>query len=475
MTTRPRSRPSIIFGALLVLCVASAGCRIAETAVELPTQAVRLATGGDKSRAAVDPVVLQQDVLRFADDFTTRMVLGIDKLRLGHQPLEDDEALQFKVAIASQVYAVASGSHSLAALVDLTVLVTVMRKTLENPMQSATFGDSVEFMVSSCRELEGDLSALARKALSADQLTELETSLGQWEQREVNLRDVLMARGEDLPALFPQRSRQQSARSGSVFGLLGVDPLAGVDPAVREVARTRLFAERALFVMQRMPRLLRWQAELTAIHATKLPAVESVVSNAGDLTASLNRFVRVAEQLPAQLAQERAEILKSLESQEGRLAPLAGEVRQALIAGSQMSTSLTVTLGTFDALMKRFGVGEPKPPTPPNPDPAAHSNPPAAPFRIQDYGETAARIEAAARQLHALVESVQDTLGSTNLSQLPATFEPAVQQARAGGKEVVDYAFQRGALLIGLCLAAALAYRFLAARLPLPRGTGQKS
>ena len=40
---------------------------------------------------------------------------------------------------------------------------------------------------------------------------------------------------------------------------------AGLDPAVREVTRTRLFAERAMFTFQHMPFLLRWQTELLTI------------------------------------------------------------------------------------------------------------------------------------------------------------------------------------------------------------------
>ncbi len=39
----------------------------------------------------------------------------------------------------------------------------------------------------------------------------------------------------------------RGSRSGitsSVFNLLAIDPLAGLDPATRELANTRLFAER---------------------------------------------------------------------------------------------------------------------------------------------------------------------------------------------------------------------------------------
>jgi hypothetical protein len=225
---------------------------------------------------------------------------------------------------------------------------------------------------------------------------------------------------------------------------------------VREIAQTRLFAERALYVTQKMPMLLRWQTELLSLNATETPAVQQLVSNSTQLAVSVERFARVAEQLPQQFSTEREEILKALESQEQSLTPIVNEVRETFASGTQMSTSLNTTLTTFDALMKRFGVGETNNASPRNTD--------AEPFRIQDYGQTAARLEAAARQLTELLVTLDRTIGSTNLLQLSAQVGPAVQQAQIGGKEVVDYAFRKGVLLIIIALLAAFILRFLTAR-----------
>jgi hypothetical protein len=60
------------------------------------------------------------------------------------------------------------------------------------------------------------------------------------------------------------------------------------------------------------------------------------------------------------------------------------------------------------------------------------------------------------------------TMGSFNLAQFSAQVGPVVQQAQAGGKEVVDYAFWKGILLVVIVLVAALIYRFLVTRLLLP-------
>jgi hypothetical protein len=132
-----------------------------------------------------------------------------------------------------------------------------------------------------------------------------------------------------------------------------------------------------------------------------------------------------------------------------------------LTTGTQMSTSLNTTLTTFDALMKRFGVGEINQANP------SQTN--AEPFRIQDYTTTAAQLEATARQLTELLIALDRTIGSTNLLQLSAQVGPMVQQAQAGGREIVAYAFKMSIFLVVIILAAALIYRFLTARLtPAP-------
>src|SRR5262249_22537848 len=173
-------------------------------------------------------------------------------------------------------------------------------------------------------------------------------------------------------------------------------------------------------------------------------------------SASIDKFARVAEALPAQLSAEREQILSALEGQHGKLTVLVDNVRQTLVAGTAMSTSLNTTLTTFDALMKRFGVGET------NLSSSPKTN--AQPFRIQDYSQTASQLEATARQLTELLATFDRTLGSSNLELIPARVGPVVQQAQSGGKQLVDYAFWKAIQLVGVILLAALVYRFVSWR-----------
>jgi hypothetical protein len=76
-------------------------------------------------------------------------------------------------------------------------------------------------------------------------------------------------------------------------------------------------------------------------------------------------------------------------------------------------------------------------------------------------------LSATAEQLTELLNTLDQTLGSTNLAALTEKVSPAVERAEAGGKAVVDYAFWKGVMLIVVALLAALVYKFAATRVTL--------
>jgi hypothetical protein len=428
-----------------------------KTATNVPGQAVRAVTPGKTDQNATDLVDVQEKLLRFADDLFVRMILGVDRLRQGTNAPEPAEALEWKILFGSEICSIASGPNASADLLDMTVFVTVTRGGFEDYWQPKVFGESMQPLLQSWRNSETDIWQIASTVLKPEQQAELHQAIAEWRRQNPQAGSGTAARALGFASQVAKANQSKTSTFGSVFDLLSVDPLSGLDPVTRQIAETRLFAERALFVTQKMPTLLRWQTELLTIKAVDLPAVRQLVTNSTGIAASVNRFARVAEQLPGQVSTERDEILKALQEQENTLTPLVNEVRQTLTAGAQMSTSLNTTITTFDGLMKRFGVGDTNQAGPPDTN--------SAPFRIQDYGQTAVQVEGMARQVTELVKTLDQTLDSTNLSKLAAQVGPVVQQAQTGGKEVVDYAFWKGILLVALALAAALIYRFISARL----------
>jgi hypothetical protein len=360
-----------------------------------------------------------------------------------------------KISYATTILALVTGPNALTNLLDLIVLITRSRMMVEAYWLPEVYGETARPFLDTCRETETQLWQVATSFLTAAQQEELRQTIHTLHQQDRNSRTLLPAQVLNFVTEGAKVSYKRRSEPSSVFSLLMLDPLSGLDPATRELAETRLFGERVLFIAHWMPNLLRWEMELFTLKTVELPQLQQVLTASTQLAAAADRFSLVAAQLPALLSTEREELLGALQEQETGLSMLAKEVQQTLATGSQMADSTNLTLKTFQEVMARFDSG----PQDPN----------AEPFRIEAYTDAAARIQAAATELVALLQALDGVAGSPHLAQVSAQFSVLTQQAQTSGREVVDYAFHQALLLVlfgcGAVLATALVYRVLSARL----------
>ncbi|MGE3309866.1 MAG: hypothetical protein AB7O66_07845 [Limisphaerales bacterium] len=448
----------IIASALLV------GCRLMQGIADAPGNTVRTLAPG-KQEKALDPVVLQHALMRFADDFAGRIRVALRPLR----PVGDigeADIQSWRVGLQMNAWSTAAGPNAVASLFDLAAMVTVLRINTEEHWIPAVFGEQARPLLDSVRAAEAEIWTIASQFLAPEQTESLREEVESWRRQNPDPGSVSYARQVHFSMNFASKLAKTPKEGSSLLGALMLDPFAGLDPAARELAQTRLFGERALYIGQRLPSLLQAQTELMVRRTVAVPEIRRALEDASRVTADLDRFVTAAEGLPEMVRTERVALLKAVEDQEARLRPVLAEVRESLLAGSRFSESFTATLAGFDAVMVRMrelgwtGDTSPDPP----------SDTKAEPFRIQDYTEAAAQLEASARQLTELLDRMGGTLGSTN-------FFPVVEEARLGGKAVVDHAFHRLIQCIGIVLAASLIYRFVVARWapPVIAVTGSES
>lgn len=440
----------LIAGLLLAAC---SGCRVAQQTAKLPGQMMTAVVPGMKPKE-IDPAALQTEVLRFADEFSSRTSAALDAYAQAvGSPAAHHQALVWKVSVASAAVNVATGPNPSANLLDFLSLTTITRTALEQDWTKSPEGAAFQPWLETSRALEIEAWKLADGVFTPSQQQELRENLQKWWDANSSTRLAFFVRPQEFSSLIRQTA-QKAARPGSVFAMVGLDPTAGIDPAVREVTRTRLFAERAMFTAQRMPFLLRAQIELLTAQVLDQQQVTTALTSAERLSHAAESASQTAAQLPERLAAERKAILAELEAQEGKLRELSGEVSRTLAAGEKMSTSLNTTLITFDALMKRFGVGEPSS-TPPDTN--------APPFNILDYAKTAEQVAGMAQQLDILLKDASGTVDSPALDKRIASLNAATQRARDDTKSILNHAFLLAAGLIGLCFIAAVGYRRLTA------------
>jgi hypothetical protein len=431
------------------------GCRVAQQTAALPGQVVTAVVPGKKSTAP-DPATLQTELLHYAADFFGRTSTGLnDYARQVNTPEGRYEALNWKLGINSSVVGIASGANPTANLVDFLALASLTRAVLEQRAPDVQPPGALDSWLESSRVLETNAWKIAEEVFATQQQTELRAAMKQWLVENSGKGSGFFRRPQGLASAMREKGEKESGSSGSVFGLVGLDPTAGLDPAVREVTRSRLFAERSSFALQQMPFLLRWQSELLTEQLLAQQQISNTLASIDRLSRAAESASQTAALLPDRVSTERKAILDSLEAQEGKLRDLSAQVGQTLTDGEKMSTSLNTTLTTFDALMKRFGVGVPS------------TNPPdtnSPPFNILDYAHTAGQVATMAQQLDMLIKDTSGTIDTPALDKRIASLGALAEHSKAQAKSVLNHAFLLAAGLIVLTFACALVYRRLAPR-----------
>lgn len=446
--------PLATIGLLAFFSLGLTGCRVAEETARLPGQMVTAVVPGTKSKTP-DPAVLQTELMRAADDFSSRTAAGLNEYaRQAGNPAAHSQALTWKLSLNSSVMGIATGPNPTANLLDYLSLVGMTRAFLEANAPTVVPAGAFDHWLESSRVLESNAWNLAEATFTPSQQAELRVIMRQSSETNNQGGVTFFERPQQFAALIRQAG-EKSAKPGSVFGLVGLDPTAGLDPAVREVTRTRLFAERAMYTFQRIPFLVRWQVELLSSQWFQQTAVTDALDSVARVSRAVESASQTAAQLPDRLTAERKAILAALEQQEGRLRELSAEVTRTLVAGERMSTSLNTTLMTFDTLMKRFGVGEPT---------AAPPDTNSPPFNILDYAKTAEQIAVMAQQLDALLKDANGTLDSPALDKRISSLQAVADHARADAKSVLNHAFLLAAGLVLLAFICAVTYRRLGAR-----------
>jgi hypothetical protein len=252
---------------------------------------------------------VQRDVMNFADRFAGSMAGVYDELAAAATtPAARNGALERKIGNCSAAYVNASASNPIVGLIDMVVMVSLLRRASAEPWFADLVGaDGAARVTRALESHEADINAVAARYLTENQIDELGKAINRWHDGHAGQHYVATVRIADFPeARAPPAA---DARGGaSVFALIFADPLAGLDPAMREVVHSRESAERMFYYAQRMPTLLAWQSELVAGRVTDLPRVRQLAGPAtrfSDFADTAAAFTEQFRRLPQTLADER--------------------------------------------------------------------------------------------------------------------------------------------------------------------------
>ena len=448
MRRAPRSRAAAALTLALAALLALAGC-----------EALRGLSPSARRDAEVAAAMLQLQArdMRFADYYVGRLI-QVGRAVEGQMP-DPDHRYQLSgwlLAQANAAYTAASSEHAQIGTLDLITLATLSHKVVER-IGPQRFPGQAQALIAVHRELETEAWRLAEGVLDTQQQSDLRRLIADWQARNPDFENASFIRFQDFLKVAPASAQNARLVPASLMGIVGLDPLAGLDPAVKQVEQTRLLADRAIYYAQRVPIIMDLQLDRSLNRLATGPEAQRLLANGTSLSTSAERFVTVAEALPADFAREREAIIRQLSemlsTQQATLLPMLVELRTALEAGRGTAGAVDEAARSIDALVARF---QDRPRTP--------GEPPGRPFDITEYTQAATEITRAAHELTRLMNTV-----GVQAPGLGGAVGSTLQGGVAQGRVLVDYLFVRVAwliaLLLGGLLAVLLLYRWLAPRI----------
>ncbi len=428
---------------LLVLLALLSGCALLDRAADLTSRAFAGMTGRDTTPVG-DPVYLQLQLALLSDAVVTQI------LQKTATPLDAVDDLKRRAALleirldyAAAMWNAASGPSPYANAIHMLLTLTVGRRQLERSPLAQALGESLQPTLVVLRSAQRDVEKLVRSFLTPAEFSALDRAIQEAQESHVAGKGPRMAI-VDLQQILAS-SRVPKSGGGGAFtnlvGILGLNPFAGLDPATREIAESRQFAERLLFNVQRMPVLIRLNAELLATQVAADFELDRAQASLDRATTAMQQVAQTASELPDRLSAERAQIVADVRTEAERLGTLAHDYRGLFDAATTTAGTTNQALQTFAGVMQRFESEE------------SESSAPSRPFDVTEYAETAHRISEAAVNLSELLSNFHNTLDAPGLTRLT----PEVEALLTGAEERVQrWLYTAFALGCGLIVCAGL-------------------
>ena len=156
----------LVCSLLLLLPAFGAGCSLLKWGTELPSRTVKMIIPGMDSDSAVDPVDVQEELMRSADIFLASMTTAADKLRRDGAPISQGDLLSQKISYTTTILALVTGPNAMANLLDMIVLVTRSRMVVETYWLPGVYGESARPFFDVCRDAETQLWQIATPLLT---------------------------------------------------------------------------------------------------------------------------------------------------------------------------------------------------------------------------------------------------------------------------------------------------------------------
>jgi hypothetical protein len=433
---------------LLAWVISLSGCTLIERAVELPTQAARSIFFAGGMSKPVDPVALQNHLLQFADTFITSVTQTLDQLKKPDgSAINRYDQVKLKSRLTTDMIALVSGSNQIGNLVETLVYVESLRISIESTALPSAKNFNVLPLLIVLRQREDNLKEIVRDVLTPVRMAQLQAAIEDWRKNRPSTDfDLSTFASFSLVNEVIANTESKSAQSSNnVFALLDLDPLAGLDPAARELTETRLFGERALFLGKRMPQLMKYEMELLTMRTADTQEVQAMVANSTQLATAADRFSQTLAQFPGMIRSEREQWIRDFHSEQKGLLELTQQAEKVTNGSARTAEWAERAIQSFNRSLELINE------RPKKPD--------ARPFDIREYTDAATRIEGMSQRMTTLLLELQSSVDGLDTKKFADLTDTVTAQTRQRSEAMVEYTYQKGLRFVFLvCLMASLTF-----------------
>ena len=389
-----------------------------------------------KSQSAYLPVITV-----FADNYASKLLQSNTILQNRLKNNADRlDAFNMTVQNIKAAYDIALMPNSFAAILDMTVMVTLQRITWEEFWYPKRFGDPAEGYLKVLQQLEKEIWTIAAEILTSEQRGELRNLILKWRKTNPDQQMVSTVRF----SLFREEIGKGLKDPKGLF--------SGITKAANAAEELRILGERYRFMLSRMQMLLNHQLQLAYLQLISQPEVDQLLKDTDRVTSSFELFAETTSKLP-----ETAEnLIKAMGSESEQFRKLVDEVHQMLAVGNEAISNANEALVSIDALVARF-------------DPIREKKQGAEPIDINEYRDAAKEFAATAHEINLMIQSLDQLLESQMESNQRPRLLDAVDAIEQEGEDLIDHIFYRALtfsilLLISIILAV-LIYRYVSMKL----------
>jgi hypothetical protein len=205
-----------------------------------------------------------------------------------------------RVTLASAITSIAVQPDPVDALADILTHTTLTADAQRNAARDKPAGSSDVRLLNALEQNEADAWKLAERWVNEPTRKAFRAQILAWPGARTSAAAVAFVRLSDI------------RRTGSASIESGDGMFDALHSATAEVDQVRLLGERAVFLAQRMPFLMRWQAEVYTANALATKEAQQTQEQVQQMSAMVAAMARVLEGLATQLTQERHAALDDL-------------------------------------------------------------------------------------------------------------------------------------------------------------------